>query len=162
MPSPRDAPFPRPTEADLGPSQARLGEIFRWCYLSRFSRPWSDVEIRRVDGESLDAALLSARRPLLVYFEAEGCAACDLGRPLLEQASAACDGGLEVLRCDVWDAPSAVVGLRLLSLPTAVLFVHGEEVMRLARVPRRRRLAALIEAALSAAEAFETASRRSA
>jgi thioredoxin 1 len=140
-----------------------LSEISRWCYLSRSSRPWSDVEIRRVDGEGLDAALLTARRPLLVYFEAEGCAACDLGRPLLEQASAACDGRLEVLRCDVWDAPSAVARLRLLSLPAVLLFVNGEEVMRLAGVPRRRRLAALVGAGLRAAEAFETAaSRRSA
>lgn len=121
------------------------------------------MEIRRLDGEGLNEAVLTARRPLLVYFEAEGCGACDLGRPLLEQASAACDGRLEVLRCDVWDAPAVVARLGLLSLPTALLFVHGKEVMRLAGVSRRRRLAALIGEGLRAADAFETAaSRRSA
>lgn len=121
------------------------------------------MEIRRVDGESLDAVLSSAGRPLLVYFEAEGCPACDLGRSLLDRELPAFDGRLEVLRCDVWDAPAVVVRLGLLSLPTAVVFVDGEEITRLAGVPRRGRLTALIEAALGAANACETgAIRRSA
>lgn len=60
----------------------------------------------------------------------------------------------------LWDAPSAVVRLRILSLPTALLFVNGEEVMRLTGLPTRRRLTALIEAGRNTADAFETAASR--
>jgi thioredoxin 1 len=117
------------------------------------------MEIGRVDGEGLDAVVSSARGPLLVYFEAEGCAASDLGRSVLQELPTF-EGRLEVVRCDVWDAPAVVARLRLLSLPSCVVFVDGKEITRLAGVPRRRRLAALIGEGLRAADAFETAAGR--
>ncbi|MFH1086721.1 MAG: thioredoxin domain-containing protein, partial [Chloroflexota bacterium] len=76
--------------------------------------------------------VLRAERPTLVDFFAAWCAPCKMMEPLLEDLAAKAAGKLDVVTLDVQAHEALAVKLGVMNLPTLILYVGGEEKVRLA------------------------------
>jgi thioredoxin 1 len=69
--------------------------------------------------------------PVLVEFSAEWCGPCKMLAPTLEQLASEQAGRMLVAQIDVDDNPATQLRYGVMSMPTMVLFVHGQEQRRL-------------------------------
>ena len=89
-------------------------------------------------------------RPVLVDFWATWCAPCRFMEPIIEGLAEKYAERVTVAKLDVDANPQTAGELGVMSIPTLILFQHGEPVQRLVGVQQRELLEGLIEGALSA------------
>lgn len=82
--------------------------------------------------------VLRADGPVLVDFHADWCTSCRLLDPVLNELARDWAGRLEVVKIDVEKHPTTADRYGVQSIPTLVLFVNGEEQLRLVNVVRRQ------------------------
>lgn len=97
-----------------------------------------------VTGAGWDDEVLGAEGPVLVDFWAPWCAPCKKMEPTLRDVAARYAGRLTVARLDVESQPAVAGRYDVLSLPTLILFRHGEPVERLAGAVKPKRLDAVL------------------
>jgi thioredoxin 1 len=81
--------------------------------------------------------VLRAEGPVLVDFHADWCRPCQLLDPVLDELAEAWGGRVRIVKLDVEANPHTAAHYGVQSIPTLVLFEHGEERYRLVNVIRR-------------------------
>ena len=102
-----------------------------------------------VTGDNFAAEVLEAEQPTLVDFTAAWCPPCRAVAPVLDQIEAERDD-LRIVKVDVDQDPQTAARYGILSMPTFLLFRHGQEVARVVGAAPKQRLLAQLEPALTA------------
>lgn len=79
-----------------------------------------------VKDDSFDREVLEANVPVLVDFTAAWCGPCKMLEPLVERLAGESAGRFKVVRIDTDDAPRVARKYGIRSVPTVMVFVHGE------------------------------------
>ncbi|WP_406283878.1 thioredoxin [Embleya sp. NBC_00896] len=104
----------------------------------------SDLVHDATDADFADTVLL-ADRPTLVEFTADWCGPCRQMAPVLDEIARE-QPGLAVAKLDVDRNPETAARYGVLSMPTFVVFEHGEPVKQFVGArPKRRILADLAD-----------------
>jgi thioredoxin 1 len=107
----------------------------------------------RLTDADWDREVLARPTPILVDFWAPWCAPCRKVAPLVRALGARYAGRLRVASLDVDAHPRAAASHGVLSLPTLILFVAGEPVVRLTGAMSAHRLEDAVLPHLSEPEA---------
>jgi thioredoxin 1 len=110
----------------------------------------STATVTQVTRDDFTAQVLESGTPVLVDFWAAWCAPCRVMHPILDALAAERDD-LRIVSVDVEADQELAARFGVLSMPTFVLFRHGEEVLRLVGSRPRRRLEAALAEVLEAA-----------
>lgn len=92
-----------------------------------------------------DEVVLGCGVPILVDCWAPWCIPCRRVTPIVQDLADSLAGRLAVGTLNADDAPRITARYEVLSLPTLLLFVGGEQVARVVGVPKADKLRALIE-----------------
>ena len=95
----------------------------------------SDLEKKsgtiEVSDASFPTEVLSSDKPVLVDFWATWCGPCKMVAPVLEQIAAEHPADLTIAKLDVDANSETAAKFSVSSIPTLILFKHGEEVKRI-------------------------------
>ena len=101
-----------------------------------------------VTADTFTAEVLEADTPTLVDFTASWCPPCRAVAPVLDQIDAERDD-LRIVKVDVDQEQAVAARYGVLSMPTFLLFRHGQEVARVVGAAPKSRLLAQLEPALA-------------
>jgi thioredoxin 1 len=79
-----------------------------------------------VDDNNFETEVLAAKVPVLVDFGADWCGPCKRQLPIMEQFADTNLGKIKVCKVDVDESPVIAEKLRIKSVPSIILFNHGE------------------------------------
>jgi thioredoxin 1 len=97
------------------------------------------MPVHSVDDAQFDARVLESDRPVLVDFTAAWCAPCRVMKPVLEEIAGERDD-VQVVTLDVDANAETAARYGVLSMPTFMVFKHGEPVLTLVGARPKRRL----------------------
>jgi len=86
--------------------------------------------------------------PVLVDFFATWCGPCRRLAPTVDELAAESDGSYKVCKVDVDNAPGLMQKYRIMSVPTLVVFVAGEEKVRMVGGHSKEQLLSAIRSVL--------------
>jgi thioredoxin 1 len=89
------------------------------------------MNITHLTDPTFEAFVQAADRPVLVEFSARWCGPCTMLAPTLRELAAEQSEHLHVAEIDVDDNREASLRYGVLSMPTLVLFVDGQERKRI-------------------------------
>ena len=79
---------------------------------------------------TFDEEINGSSTPILVDFWAEWCGPCKMIAPILDEIASEQEGKLTVAKLNVDDAPAIARRFQVMSIPTMILFNHGEPAKR--------------------------------
>jgi thioredoxin 1 len=88
------------------------------------------ASIGDVTDQDFQTKVLGADKPVLVDFWAEWCVPCHMVSPVVEEIAQEKGDGLMVAKMNVDDNPEITRKFGVMSIPTLILFVGGEEKAR--------------------------------
>ncbi|MDD6308676.1 MAG: thioredoxin [Clostridia bacterium] len=77
--------------------------------------------------ENFEEKVLKAERPVLVDFYADWCGPCKMMIPIFEKLSAEYAGRVDFYKLNTDKDGALAAQYRVMSIPTMILFVNGEE-----------------------------------
>lgn len=83
-----------------------------------------------LNGEEFKSMIESAEKPILVDFFATWCGPCKMLSPILEEIEKEFSDSLEVVKIDIDKCSDLAREYNVMSVPTLVLFVGGEQKFR--------------------------------
>jgi thioredoxin 1 len=89
------------------------------------------MQITHLTDQTFEEFVQGADRPVLVKFSARWCGPCKMLAPVLRDLAAEQSEHLEVAEIDVDDNRDTTLRYGVLSMPTLLLFVDGQERKRL-------------------------------
>lgn len=98
-----------------------------------------------LDEISFDKTIKESTLPFLVDFWAEWCGPCQMMGPVLNQVAADFKGRANVGKVNVDENPNLAGKFGIMSIPTLILFVDGQEKERLIGVVPKEQLIQLLE-----------------
>ena len=75
---------------------------------------------------SFEEEVLRSERPVVVDFWAPWCGPCAGVTPILASIAAKSDGRVRVVKLNIDENPSTAARCGVMTIPTAILFDHGE------------------------------------
>lgn len=105
-------------------------------------------QINEVTDANFGAEVLDAELPVVVDFWAEWCGPCRVVSPILEQIAAERDD-LRVVKLNVDDNQVTAAEYGIMSIPTMLVFKHGEVAKRVVGTMPKARLEAELEPVLA-------------
>lgn len=96
--------------------------------------------LETIQEANFDQQVLQSPLPVLLDFGAEWCAPCKRLEPILEKLSQEWQGRVRIVRVDADQNPTLAGRYQVMSLPTVILLVKGQEVARQAGLATRERL----------------------
>ena len=105
--------------------------------------------ITNVTDTNFQAEVLEADRPVLVDFWAPWCGPCRIVAPHLEELNAERDD-VRVVKLNVDDNPQTAARYNVMSIPTLLLFKHGQVAHQIIGAIPKNRLIQELEPALAA------------
>ena len=84
------------------------------------------ADIPAVDDTTFEQEVLGAERPVVVDFWAPWCGPCRVVDPILDDMAAEHGTRVKFVRLNVDESPVAAGRFNVLSIPTVILFEHGE------------------------------------
>jgi len=105
--------------------------------------------IYEVTDQNFQAEVLEADKPVLVDFWATWCGPCRIVAPHLEELSAERED-LQIVKLNVDDNPQTAARYGVMSIPTLLLFKHGQVAHQIIGALPKSRLVQEIEPALAA------------
>ena len=97
---------------------------------------------------NFDQEIKDGTLPFLVDFWAQWCSPCQMLGPILDQIAADFKGRARVGKVNVDENPNLAGKFGVMSIPTLILFVNGQEKERLVGVVPKERLTQLLENSL--------------
>ena len=91
----------------------------------------TSTSIPPLTAATFDEEVLAADVPVLVDFWAEWCGPCHTIEPVLDGLAQDLAGRLRIVSVDADDQPALAARFGVLSLPTLLVFRHGELVKRM-------------------------------
>jgi thioredoxin 1 len=83
--------------------------------------------VSEVDDQAFEEQILKADKPVLVDFWADWCVPCHMVSPAVEEIGRDKAQVLQVAKMNVDDNPDTARRYGVMSIPTLILFVQGEE-----------------------------------
>lgn len=81
----------------------------------------------QIDEQNFDQEVLQSNKPVLLEFGGVWCKPCKTLEPLLLKLSEEWDNGIRLAKLDVDECPDITMRHQVMSLPTMILFVNGEQ-----------------------------------
>ncbi len=105
--------------------------------------------IADVTDGNFQAEVLESDVPVLVDFWAPWCAPCRMVAPVVEEIAKERGEGLKVVKINIDENQQTSINYNVLSIPTLIVFRHGQEAKRVTGAYPKRRLEAELEPALA-------------
>ena len=102
----------------------------------------------KLDEANFDQEMKENALPFLVDFWAQWCGPCQMLGPILEQIATDFKGRANVGKVNVDENPNLAGKFGVMSIPTLILFVGGQEKERLVGLVPKERLIQLLENSL--------------
>ena len=107
------------------------------------------ADVNEVTDSNFQAEVLEADTPVLVDFWAPWCGPCRMVAPVLEEIAGEREGALKVVKLNVDDNQQTAARFEVLSIPTMILFKHGQPAKTIVGAYPKRRLEQELEPALA-------------
>ena len=105
--------------------------------------------IIEVTDTSFQAEVIESDTPVLVDFWAPWCGPCRMVAPVLEEMAGEKGDALKIVKLNVDDNQNTAAQFEVLSIPTLILFKHGQVAAKVIGALPKKRLEAELEPALA-------------
>ena len=106
--------------------------------------------ISEVTDHTFQAEVIESEVPVLVDFWAPWCGPCRMVAPVLEEIASAKGEALKVVKLNTDENQQTAIAYEVLSIPTLILFKHGQVAKKVIGAYPKRKLEAELEPALAA------------
>jgi thioredoxin 1 len=103
--------------------------------------------VTEVSDSEFEAKVLQSPQPVLVDFWAPWCGPCRMIAPTVEELATENQGRLAVAKINIDDNPTVATTYGVSSIPTLMIFKHGEVIDRFVGVQPKKRLQEAIDQA---------------
>ena len=107
------------------------------------------ANVADVTDNNFQAEVLESDKPVLVDFWAPWCGPCRMVAPVVEEIAEERGEALKVVKLNTDENPNTAVQFNVLSIPTLILFKHGEVAKTVIGAYPKRKLEAELEPALA-------------
>ena len=105
------------------------------------------AKVTELTEKNFDAEVLQSAEPVLVDFWAPWCGPCRMIAPVVEELATENAGTLKVVKINIDESPNLAASYGVSSIPTLMIFKHGEVVDRFVGAQSKSRLQNAIEQA---------------
>ena len=105
--------------------------------------------VAEVTDNNFQAEVLESDVPVLVDFWAPWCGPCRMVAPVVEEIAKERAGDLKVVKLNIDENQNTAIAYDVMSIPTLILFNHGQVAKRVIGAYPKRKLEAELEPALA-------------
>ena len=105
--------------------------------------------IPEVTDNNFQAEVIESEVPVLVDFWAPWCGPCRMVAPVVEEIAKEREGQLKVVKLNTDENQNTAITYNVMSIPTLILFRHGEPAKTVIGAYPKRKLEAELEPALA-------------
>jgi len=105
--------------------------------------------VREVTDDNFQTEVLESEVPVLVDFWAPWCGPCRMVAPVVEEIAKEKGDALKVVKLNVDENQQTAMSYNVMSIPTLMVFRHGQQVKTVIGAYPKKRLEAEIEPALA-------------